>query len=341
MPISEQLAWPSCSPKKNQLSTLCLAVLWGFSAAFSLGLNPATVQADEISQGSCDTSRFIGEKSTYAIDIHFLRSMIPATKGAKGVKRRGENYEASSPVILSVQGLQHYEEAGGSYFLGHMAARSLKWFDKLFNYKEDIYAMVDTDLSKTRRSWEHSRLRKSPMKKQDEKEVNFEINWNDPPTVKSYKDQRHRYTFPSIARKKPGPLPNSLDLVSGFFSARCRALNVGDEFDINYIDRKRNFGVHFEVVDLEVITVPALLEPVPAYHLTITSGHVQYGKPKIKPEYDLHAWIEADAPHRVLYASGKASALGSASFEMVEYTRGLERNIVPPAPVWLSASSQK
>ncbi|MBW2713658.1 MAG: hypothetical protein JRC77_07900, partial [Deltaproteobacteria bacterium] len=204
MPISEQLAWPSCSPKKNQLSTLCLAVLWGFSAAFSLGLNPATVQADEISPGSCDTSRFIGEKSTYAIDIHFLRSMIPATKGAKGVKRRGENYEASSPVILSVQGLQHYEEAGGSYFLGHMAARSLKWFDKLFNYKEDIYAMVDTDLSKTRRSWEHSRLRKSPMKKQDEKEVNFEINWNDPPTVKSYKDQRHRYTFPSIARKKPG-----------------------------------------------------------------------------------------------------------------------------------------
>lgn len=340
MTISGQPVWPPCFLKKNQLTTLRRAALCCFLSALALGLSPAPARADGIAPESCDTSMFVGEKSTYAINLHFLRSTIPATKGIKEAKRRGDRYEASSAVKLSVQGIQHYEEAGASYFLGHMAARTLEWFDKIFHYKEEIYSLVDADLSKTRRSWEHSRLRKNPMN-QDEKDVNFEIDWNDPPTVRSYKDQEHRYTFPSIARRRPGPLPNSLDLVSGFFSARCRDLNVGDEFSINYIDRKRNFEVHFEVVDLEEISVPALLEPVAAYHLTITSGHVQYGKPKIKPDYDLHAWIEAEAPHRVLFASGKTSALGSATFEMVEYTRGPERNMVPPAPVWLSVSSDK
>jgi hypothetical protein len=303
-------------------------------------LNSATAQADETSPESCDTSVFVGEKSTYAINLHLLRSPIPAATGVQGMKRQGEFYEAKSPVVLSIQGLQHYEEAGDSYFLGHMVARTLKWFDQIFNYREEIYALVDSDLSKTRRSWEHSRLRKSPLR-QDESYVNYEINWNTPPKVMSYKNEKHRYTFPSTARNRPGPLPNSLDLVSGFFSTRCRELKVGDEFSVNYIDRKRNFSVIFNVIDLEEISVPALLEPVPAYHLIITSGHVQYGKPKIKPNYDLHAWIEAEAPHRVLYASGKASALGSATFEMVEYTKGPERNLVPPAPVWLRASSGK
>lgn len=157
----------------------------------------------------------------------------------------------------------------------------------------------------------------------------------------SYKNDKHRYTFLSAKCHRPGPLPNSLDRVSGFFSTRCRELKVGDEFSVNYIDRKRNFSVYFNVIDIEEVSVPALLEPVPAYHLIITSGHVQYGKPKIKPEYDLHAWIEAKTPHRVLYASGNASDPGSATFEMVEYTKEPELNLVPPAPVWLSASAEK
>ncbi len=344
MTMHWQPVWPPCLLKKDQRTALRRAVLcFGLCALaiiVGLVLNSGTAQADETSPESCDTSVFVGEKSTYAINLHLLRSPIPNAKGIQGVDHQGELYEAESPVMLSIQGIQHYEEAGDSYFLGHMAARTFKWFDQIFNYREEIYTLVDSDLSKTRRSWEHSRLRKSPLR-QDESRVNYEIDWNNPPTVMSYKNEEHRYTFPSIARGKPGPLPNSLDLVSGFFSARCRELNVGDEFSVNYIDRKRNFGVHFEVVNLEEIFVPALLEPVPAYHLIITSGHVQYGKPKIKPNYDLHAWIEAKAPHRVLYASGKASALGSATFEMVEYTRGPERNLVPPAPVWLSTSSKK
>ncbi len=343
MTMCWQAIWPACFLKENPLTALRRAALCLSLFALALmgpSLTSTTARADEATPESCDTSLFVGEKSTYAIDLHLLRSTIPAAKGVQGVKRQGETYQAESPVMLSIQGIQHYEEAGASYFLGHMAARTLQWFDKIFDYREEIYTLVDSDLSKTRRSWEHSRLRKNPMRL-DESRVNFEIDWNNPPTVRSYKNEKHRYTFPSIARNRPGPLPNSLDLVSGFFSTRCRDLNVGDEFSVNYIDRKRNFSVNFEVIALEEISVQALLEPVPAYHLIITSGHVQYGKPKIKPNYDLHAWIEAKAPHRVLYASGKASALGSATFEMVEYTKGSEHNLVPPAPVWLNPSSEK
>lgn len=321
------------SPRPTRHAVLCLSL-----SVFLLGLGPTATHAGDGNFDSCDTSVFIGEKSTYAIQLHFFRSMIPASNEAPRDKRREKYDKASSPVELSVHGIQHYEEDGKTFFLARMAARSFKWFDKLFSYKEDIYSLAESDLSKTRRSWEESRMRKSPLKKKKEKEVNFEIDWNDPPTVMSYKDQKHRYTFPSVAREKPGPLPNSLDLVSGFFSARCRDLEIGDQFSINYIDRKRNFEVRFEVIDQEEIYVPALLDPVWAYHLVITSGHVQYGKPKIKPEYDLHAWIETAAPHRLLYASGKASNLGSATFEMVDYSTNSEVHLVPPAPVWLSAA---
>lgn len=82
-------------------------------------------------------------------NLHFLKSTLAAPDGSK---RKRKSHEAGSPITLSIQGIQHYEEAGSSYFLGYMAARTLKWFDKIFNYKEEIYTLVDSDPSKTRRS---------------------------------------------------------------------------------------------------------------------------------------------------------------------------------------------